>query len=72
MFMVLLFMWMLMVVPIRMLKEIIQEMVEHINKIRGKSTKQKNIRLFRTSEQLLLFALFYFIVIGTLLIIHQR
>ena len=67
MFMVLLFMWMLMVVPVRLLKEVIEEMGEHIIKLKKIGTRVMNV--IRKKESIDLFLITAMIYLSTTLIL---
>jgi|TARA_R110002020_G_scaffold204008_1_gene407826 hypothetical protein len=67
MFMVLLFMWMLMVVPVRLLKEVIEEMGEHIIKLKKIGTRVMNV--IRKKESIDLFLITAMIYLSLTLIL---
>ena len=67
MFMVLLFMWMLMVVPVRLLKEVIEEMGEHVIKLKKIGTRVMNV--IRKKESIDLFLITAMIYLSLTLIL---
>jgi len=72
MFMVLLFLWMLTVVPIRLLKEIIEEMGEHIIKLKTIGTRVVNVIRKRESIELFLITAMIYLSLTLILMLFLK
>ena len=71
-FMVLLFLWMLTVVPIRLLKEIIEEMGEHIIKLKTIGTRVVNVIRKRESIELFLITAMIYLSLTLILMLFLK